>query len=273
VNVAPLYRIFLADAQAAARVGDTGRMLECIGLALDFAAESQRERVLLAAAELVPPAAWSGGRSAAVPVIPLVVKLAVPAAAPERITWEPRPAETVLPRMPVESLGGSASGASLRRRSPAKARVWLLACACALGVGVAYVGAGGGNAPRLGDPVARAARAIASGDAEGALSVLAPLGSDVSAAVWLARASAHEALMDTAAAVRALSAAAANDGDGGSAALDAGDRLLRLGRVREAADAYLYAVTPARTPAELDRIAFAQEQAGYPERAGRVRRR
>jgi len=270
VNVAPLYRFFLADAQAAARVGDTGRMLECIGMALDFAPESQRERVLLTAAELAPPASWSGVQAVAVPGVPLVVQVAEPAApAPfPRITWEPRPSE----RRPALEPGAGRLAASSKRRR-AKVLVWLLATSCALGGGAVYLQARGGNAPLLGDPMARAVRAVASGDARGALSILKPFGPDATAAVWLARASAHEALGDTAAVVRALSAAATADVDGGSAALDAGDQLLRLGRVREAADAYLYAVTPARTAEEVERIAFAQEQAGYPERAQRVRQR
>lgn len=66
----------------------------------------------------------------------------------------------------------------------------------------------------------------------------------------------------TAAAIRALSAAATRDSEVGAAALEAGDRLVRLGAVRQAADAYLYAVTPARSTEEVERIARTQERAG-----------
>ena len=65
----------------------------------------------------------------------------------------------------------------------------------------------------------------------------------------------------------------ARDVDGGRWALEAGDRLGRLGAVPQAADAYLYAVTPSRTDAELDRIARMQERAGHTDRARRVRQR
>lgn len=54
--------------------------LECFGIALDFAPESQRERVLLAAAELVPPTAGAIAPGACVPraapAHPLVVQCA-----------------------------------------------------------------------------------------------------------------------------------------------------------------------------------------------------
>lgn len=281
---APLYRFFLADAQAAARAGDAGRMLECIGLALDFVPESQRERVLLAAAELAPPAAAtpapsrvSGGPAGGVSP-PLVVQIAAGAVAQRpmaRLAWEDRvtrPADAVqFGPTPTPPHG---SGHAPRRPRAGLALAGLLAVAAAVGAGGAAGWLPGtATAPLLGDPVERAASAVAAGDPQVALMLLEPLGPDASAAAWLVRASAHVALSDTSAAVQALAAAAMHDSEGGAAALEAGDRLFRLGAVRQAADAYLYAVTPDRSTHEIERIARTQEQAGYPDRAQRVRQR
>lgn len=276
---APLYRFFLADAQAAARSGDTERVLECLGLALDFARDSQRERVLLAAAELVPPAVGAGGfpgaagpRNAA-PAQPLVVQLAPEGAGARpqgRIAWEERmPRDTPVPAYlpPAEPVAALARG-SPSRRLCGVVLVALAAAALRLG----WIPVGAVEALR-GDPSERATRALAAGDPGGALRLLEHLGADAPASVWLLRASAYEVLADTPAAVAALAAAASRDVDGGRGALEAGDRLGRLGAVPQAADAYLYAVTPLRTHAELERIARMQESAGHPERARRVRRR
>ena len=280
---APLYRFFLADAQAAARADETERVLECLGLALDFAPESQRERVLLAAAELVPPVA--GGvpgvavpRSAA-PAQPLVVQLASAGAGPRpqgRIAWEDRvapPAPREEYRMPASLTARATppqSAPRLLRRLAVVAG--LLAALTAAGLRFGWVPAGAADALR-GDPVERAVVALEAGDAGVALQLLEPLGEEAPARVWLVRATAHEALADTSAAVAALAAAAARDADGGRWALEAGDRLGKLGAVSQAADAYLYAVTPLRTDAELDRIARMQERAGHVDRARRVRQR
>ncbi|HEU4883479.1 MAG TPA: hypothetical protein VFT45_14560, partial [Longimicrobium sp.] len=282
---APLYRFFLADAQAAARAGDVGRMLECIGLALDFVPESQRERVLLAAAELAPPAAATPAlsRVAGAPAggvsPPLVVQIAAGAAAQRpmaRLAWEDRatrPPDAV--QFVTTPTSPDASGHAPRRSRAGLVVAGLLALAV-LGVGVGGAAGwlpGTATAPLLGDPVERAASAVAAGDSKVALELLEPLGPDAPAAAWLVRASAHVAMSDTSAAVQALAAAAMHDAEGGGAALEAGDRLLRLGAVREAADAYLYAVTPERSTGEIERIARTQEQAGYPERARRVLQR
>jgi hypothetical protein len=276
---APLYRFFLADAQAAARAGDAGRMLECIGLALDFVPESQRERVLLAANELAPPAAATAlPRVAGAPAggfsPPLVVQIAAGAVAQRpmaRLAWEDRVARppdavqlAVTPSLPHDS-----------EHAPHRSRAGLV-LAGLLAVVVAVGGAAGwlpgaDTAALLGDPVERAASAVAAGDPQAALKLLEPLGPDAPATAWLVRASAHVAMSDTSAAVQALAAAAMHDSEGGAAALEAGDRLFRLGAVRQAADAYLYAVTPDRSTEEIDRIARTQERAGYPERARRVR--
>ena len=281
---APLYRFFLADAQAAARAGDAGRMLECIGLALDFVPESQRERVLLAAAELAPPAAATPvlSRVAGGPAggfsPPLVVQIAAGAVAQRpmaRLAWEDRvtcPPDAVqfvaAPMLP------HGSGHTPRPSRAGVVLAGLLAMAVALGVGGAAGWLPGTDtAPLLGDPVERAASAVAAGDPQVALELLEPLGPDAPAAAWLVRASAHVAMSDTSAAVQALAAAAMHDSEGGAAALEAGDRLIHLGAVREAADAYLYAVTPKRSIEEIERIARTQERAGYPERARRVRQR
>ena len=284
---APLYRFFLADAQAAARAGETGRALECLGLAMDFVPESQRERVLLAAADLAPPAPAgagttadrlrlaSGSRSAA-----LVVEIAPgrPAArAVGRIAWEDRPAFAApLAEYPsvAEHLALAAAPVGRSAARPFR-RLAILGCVlAALAAAALRLGwvPGGAAATLGGDPAERAARALDAGDAGGALRLLEPLGREAPARVWLLRGSAYEALADTPAAVAALATAAARDADGGRWALEAGDRLGRLGAVRQAADAYLYAVTPARTDGELERIARMQERAGHADRARRVRR-
>lgn len=281
---APLYRFFLADAQAAARAGDTERVLECLGLALDFAPDSQRERVLLAAGELVPPASGASapgapGPRGAAPAQPLVVQLAPTGAGPRpngRIAWEdrvapPTPREYRIPPAPLAAqLASPRSAARVLRRVVVAASV--LAALTAAGLCFGWVPAGAADAFR-GDPVERATLALEAGDPGVALEILEPLGGEAPARVWMVRAAAHEALADTSAAVAALAAAAARDAEGGRWALEAGDRLAKLGAVSQAADAYLYAVTPSRTSAELDRIARMQERAGYADRARRVHQR
>lgn len=282
---APLYRFFLADAQAAARAGETERVLECLGLALDFAPESQRERVLLAAAELVPPAVGAGvpgaaGPGSAAPAQPVVVQLASAASAPRpqgRIAWEERvapPAPREEYRMPSAPLATRAAAPRSAARGLRRLAVaaGVLAALTAAGLRFGWVPAGAADALR-GDPVERATLALEAGDAGVALQLLDPLGEEAPARAWLLRAAAYEALADTPAAVTALGTAAARDVDGGRWALEAGDRLGRLGAVPQAADAYLYAVTPSRTDAELDRIARMQERAGHADRARRVRQR
>jgi hypothetical protein len=284
---APLYRFFLADAQAAARAGETGHALECLGLALDFVPESQRERVLLAAAELAPPISSGVGAAGAGPARgsglspALVVEIApirpgVRAAG--RIAWEDRPA---LPAPSAEypppaDLVPPARAALARSSArPLRRLVFLVGVLAALAAAALRLGwapAGAAEAALGGGPAERAARALAAGDAGGALRLLGPLGGEAPARVWLLRGAAYEALADTPAAVAALATAAARDADGGRSALEAGDRLGRLGAVAQAADAYLYAVTPARTEGELERIARMQERAGFLDRARRVRR-
>ena len=150
--------------------------------------------------------------------------------------------------------------------------VAVLAALTAAGLRFGWVPAGAADALR-GDPVERAALALEAGEAGAALQLLEPLGEEAPARVWLVRAAAHEALADTAAAVAALGTAAARDAEGGRWALEAGDRLGKLGAIPQAADAYLYAATPSRSDAELDRIARMQERAGHVDRARRVRQR
>lgn len=280
---APLYRFFLADAQAAARAGDTERVLECLGLALDFVPESQRERVLLAAGELVPPAVGAGvpgplAPRSAPPAQPLVVQLAPGGVGPRpqgRIAWEERvalPAPREEYRVPPTSLAAKAAAPWSAARGLRRLAVvgGVLAAFAAAALRFGWVPAGAADALR-GDPVERAALALEAGDVGAALHILEPLGEEAPARAWLVRAAAHEALADTPAAVAALGKAAVRDVEGGGWALEAGDRLGRLGAVAKAADAYLYAVTPSRTEAELDRIARMQERAGHAERGLRVR--
>lgn len=276
---APLYRFFLADAQAAARAGDSVRMMECIALALDFVPESQRERVLLAVAELVPPAAAGGpaaaGRATPSPGEVIVVQIApVPPQRPlSRITWEDRAAPSHTAAYAQEPAQPVQDRPAAQRPRARPVIVFPVLVALLLGAALVRWGPGRAAVVVLGDPTDRAAAAVAAGEPARALALLDDLGKSAPTDVWLLRAAAHEALADTAAAIHALGVAATRDSDGGAGALQAGDGLARLGAVRAAADAYLYAVTPARTPSEVERIARAQELAGFPDRARRVRQR
>lgn len=268
--VAPLYRFFLADAQEASRTGDTERRNECLALALDFAPEGQQERVLLAAAELLPPAGSPPAPSPAAPFALAIAAGELSGLPARRIAWEPR---SMLGGEPTRFAASVVPGPSVRRtitrRTPALLMgVLLLAGAAAAGPRLLP----DAPLPLLGDREERAERLLAAGDYHGALRLLAPLGEDASASTWVLRAAAHEALAQDSLAVAALSEAARRDVDGGAIALLAGDRLIRLGADSSAADAYLFAVTPDRTEEELDRIARVQVRVGFAERASRVRR-
>lgn len=261
-------------------------MLECLGLALDFAPDEQKERVLLVAADLAPPASSAAGDRMAPPAHEepapaLVVRIAETGggAAPlRRITWEPRLPAVSAASSQAGSWQSGAGAAAAPVRARARTGAWFVTAVAAgalLLTGAARFGwphAALLDALR-GDPIERAERALAAGDAELALQVLKPLGEAAPARAWLIRGSAYIGQADSASAIRALESAAARDLDGGEWALAAGDQLVRLGAHRQAAEAYLYAVTPARTTAELGRIAAAQERAGYHERAGRIRSR
>ena len=262
---APLFRFFLTDAQTAAREGDRARMHECLALALDFAPEGQRERVLLAASELLP-AVGAGAPPSPIAARPLVVKLAEPSTVrrPGRIAWEdqvPAAPTFSLPSQPAETPADRLRG-----------RRWVsLAAAVAVGATASTLATGLGLSVPRRDASARAASAVRGGDGARALNVLAPLGAGAPAGVWLLRGQAHAALGDTSTAVQALVMAAARDSDGGHVALEAAGALARFGAVQEAADASLYAVTPERSAAELEGVAVLQERAGHVERARRVR--
>lgn len=268
--VAPLYRFFLADAQEASRAGDTERMSECLALALDFAPEGLQERVLLAAAELLPPAGSPHAPSPAATFVVAIAEGELNGLPTRRIAWEPRPMLGGEPTRFAESVeSGRPVSRTIIRRTPA------LLMGALLVVGAAAAGpqwVPDAPLPLLGDPEERAERSLAAQDYHGALRLLAPVGEDAPASTWLLRAAAHEALAQDSLAVAALSEAARRDVDGGEIALLAGDRLIRLGADSSAADAYLFAVTPDRTDDELDRIARVQVRAGFVERASRVRR-
>jgi hypothetical protein len=278
---APLYLIFLADAHAAARAGEPERVLECIGLALDFVPETQRERVLLAAADLVPAVGTAAPhRSAGTATVPpFVLRVSQEARAPRepRIKWEPRPPEPVRPTGPGASfvpLDGTLQRKRSGLRRVAAVAVLLVVVGLALAARVRNDVPGDRILAIMGrDPIAGAREAIRRGDAEEALRLVAPRGDDASTEVWFLRASAYEVQADRANALHALTVAAARDGGDGRWAMAAGDRLVKMGAVSEAADAYLYAVTPSRSAAEIERIARVQELAGHSDRARRVRGR
>lgn len=277
---APLHRQFLDEARAAARAGETERMRECIALALDFAPEAQREDVLLAAAELLPSVGPAGARAGSARARSLAAEEEGGAAGrdgapPAGSARGDRPE-------PARGDGGRVSRAEDRtmpaapgeRPRAGRRRLTRLAAALVVLVVAGAAGLRRGWLPGLidADPVGRARQALEDGDAQGALGLLEPLGREAGAEAWLVRATAYEAVGDTAEVVQALTQAAMRDADGGRWALEAGDRLARLGAVSRAADSYLFALTPLRTREERERIARAQERAGAAERARRVRR-
>jgi hypothetical protein len=122
----------------------------------------------------------------------------------------------------------------------------------------------------IGGPSAleQAGSAIEAGDADAALRALAKV-PGMERLPLLARA--YELKGDTAAAVASWIEAAELDDGGGDVAFEAAERLQALGRLVEAADAYLYAASGDRTSAEVDRIVGAQEAIGLPQRGARVR--
>lgn len=291
---APLYRFFLADAQAAARRGDEVRMLECLGLALDFVPEEHRERVLMVSAQLLPVPAGStmdgqdggvdavlgSGRDRSAPSGAVIVLGEMPQL--ERLAWEVPVHPGGAMAAPPASLPIIAPAVDPRRpraeqtRSPRWVR---LAAGVALAVVVALLGvrAGSGSLPEPiarvvggGDPVRLAREALVDGRPEDALALLSAAATKPGSSIYCLRAEASLALGDTAAAERAWTQAAVLDADDGRYALEAGDRLVEIGSVPLAAEAYLYAVNPARSGEELRRIAQVQRRAGYVDRARRV---
>lgn len=276
VVAAPLYCMFLTDAQAAARSGDTARMRECLGLALDFVPDEHRERVLLIAAELAAAAGASNAPPAdPAPSFEVRVGGHVEPGGHRRIAWVDAPAFTLADTVPAPAYSAPPA-APVPRRSKPYGVVCALIAVLAAGA-VVERSRGGAEAPRwmfpvLGiDPVAEARSALRRGEPDAALRLLDRADGTADSEAWLLRAAAYEARSDRAAAVRALSAAAASDASDGKWALEAGDHLQRLGASAAAADAYLYAVSPTRTETEIERIARAQELAGHADRATRVR--
>jgi len=269
-----LYRFFLADARTAAREGNAKLAMECLEMALDFAPDSQRERVLLVAAEIAPASetVTRGLRLAAgQAVAPFTIAIGEVGSA-RRISWEDRAAVVEPAQADTDRplVAPTVRTPRWHRRRSVFFALAALASVAALAVRARVLPPGAVEALGL-NQVEAARRAAAAGQPGEALRLLDGMGADAPSSAWLVRARALELRNDTAGAVRALVAAASADVGGGSDAMFAGDELVRLRAIEAAADAYLYAVTPQRTSEEIERIARTQVRAGHADRARRVR--
>lgn len=302
MNDAPLYREFLRDAEAAAREGDRTRAFDLLGLAMDLAPADQIPAVLLAAAAVRAEVAPSAPAEPGVRPLP---ETPAPAAVAGPLDYPLPRFPTVAPRVerihmertvPVfHGVAASASSpapirASAAGSAPAPARAkgggvlsglaavaFLVAALAFLGhmLGYSLPSVGLGALPGLpgGDPISKAEKELGAGNAAGALTVLMQaeaIAPDRQAERWALIARAHAAAGNTPGAVEAWGRAAEQDATG-VVALAAGDSMSAMGWHREAADAYLVAVTFPRSPEEIERAARAQERVGETARAARVR--
>lgn len=284
----PLYRTFLSQAEAAHKRGEEERALELFGLALDSAPEEVKPMVVVAAGPYL--AATSGARRGT-PRVAGRFDVPMP-----RIPVEPPAVEQIAAPLPAPVLAAPVAAlaptiprpaAAVRERSSAGQAIFavLLLAASLYGFATIALPMLGVQAPlpALSVPgialpggaqgIDAAVRRLDDGDPHAALAALpaaAPAGREGEAARIRARALTLIGNEEEAAAAWTL--AAEHDPGSGRIALEAGDWLAERGHARRAADAYLYAMAPERSADEVERIARMQEQAGYPERAERVRR-
>ncbi len=262
MGATPLFRIFLMDAERAARTGDRIRAAKLGGLALDFSPPDRVPAVLYAIGALrAELSASTLGETSN--------------GSGRRITTTPAPhlGEAERRVSPGRPPGMGRPG---RSSLPARAAIFVL---CMASVGLARFWLGVGEArllpslPVFRDPLELAAAALRLGKTAEAVALAgsARVGPEREGERLYLLGEARMAEGDTAGAARAWSEAAAADPEGGSLAMRAGAALGELGRAYGAADAYLYALSPGRTIAERDRIASAQETAGFVERARWIR--
>lgn len=260
MGATPLFRVFLTDAERAARTGDRIRAAKLGALALDFSPPDRVPAVLYAIGALRAERSastlgeTSNGSGRRIPTTPALGEA-------ERRVSPGRP----------RGLGRPG-----RSSLSARAAIFVL---CMASVGLARFGLGVGEArllpslPGFRDPLELAAAALRLGKAAEAVALAgsARVGPEREGERLYLLGEARIAEGDTAGAARAWSEAAAADPEGGGLAMRAGAALGELGRAYGAADAYLYALSPGRTIAERDRIASAQETAGFVERARWIR--
>ena len=289
---------FLSDAERWAAEGDRDRSQRVLALAADLATPARVPAVLLAwhAAGDVP-APRPTALATALPAAPVVVAELDPAGlpipdfptapptvdldAPRGMVPTPLPLPADLPP-PVVQHAAPEPLPPLECRSGGVLK-GIVVMALVAGAVWMYLPAGmkaslptsipGIALPARGGSVADAEDALRGGDAGRALEIARTLSAEGEDAPrgHLVRGRALLATGDTAAAVDALAAAARGD-NRGTVAWAAAEALARIpGREAPAAEAYLLAFAAGLPEARAETVARAQELAGRPDRARRVR--
>jgi hypothetical protein len=286
---------FLSDAERWAAEGDRDRSQRVLALAADLATPARVPAVLLAwhaTGDFPPPRAAAS--ATALPAAPVVIAELDPAGlpipdfptapptvdlgAPRGMAPTPLPLPAELP--PQHAAPGPLPLLEHRSGGVLKG---IVAMALVAGAVWMYLPAGmkasfpapipGVALPARGGSVADAEDVLRGGDAERALEIartLPAVGEDAPRG-HLVRGQALLATGDTAGAVDALAAAARGD-NRGTVAWAAAKALARIpGREAPAAEAYLLAFAAGHTEARAETVARAQELAGRPDRARRVR--
>ena len=291
---------FLSDAERWAAEGDRDRSQRVLALAADLATPARVPAVLLAwhaAGDVPAPRAAPAAPASALPAAPAVVADLDPAGlpipdfptapptvdldAPRGMAPTPPPLPADLPP-PVTQHAAPEPLPPLERRSGGVLK-GIVVMALVAGAVWMYLPAGmkaslptsipGIALPTRGGSVADAEDALRAGDAGRALGIARTLPAEGEDAPrgHLVRGQALLATGDTAGAVDALAASARAD-NRGTVAWAAAEALARLpGREAPAAEAYLLAFAASLPEARAETVAQAQELAGRPDRARRVR--
>lgn len=289
---------FLSDAERWAAEGDRDRSQRVLALAADLATPARVPAVLLAwHAAGDAPASRAAAPASALPAAPVVIAELDPAGfpipdfptapptvdldAPRGMAATPLPLPADLPP-PVTHHTAPEPLPPLERSSGGLLKA-IVVMALVAGAVWMYLPAGmkasiptslpGFALPVHGGSVADAEDALRAGDAARALEIAGALPTEGEDAPrgHLVRGRALLATGDTAGAVDALAAAARGD-NRGTVAWAAAEALARLpGREAPAAEAYLLAFATGLPEARAETVARAQELAGRPDRARRVR--
>ncbi|HEY0152618.1 MAG TPA: hypothetical protein VGB92_11515 [Longimicrobium sp.] len=289
---------FLSDAERWAAEGDRDRSQRVLALAADLATPARVPAVLLAwHATGDVPAPRAAAPTTALPAAPVVIAELDPAGlpipgfptapptvdldAPRGMAPTPLPVPADLPPPPTQHAAPEPlPPLELRSGGLLKAIVVMALVAGAVWM---YLPAGmkasiptsipGIALPARGGSVADAEDALRAGDPARALEIARTLPAEGEDAPrgHLLRGRALLATGDTAGAIDALAAAARCD-NRGTVAWAAAEALARLpGREAPAAEAYLLAFAAGLPEASAEKVARAQELAGRPDRARRVR--
>lgn len=291
---------FLSDAERWAAEGDRDRSQRVLALAADLATPARVPAVLLAwhaAGDVAAPRAGVAAPAMPLPAPAVVVAeldpvgLPIPdfptapptvdLAAPRGMAPIPLPLPAELP--PPASQHAAAEPLPPLERSSGGALKGIVVMALVAGAVWMYLPPGmkaslptsipGLALPSRGGSVADAEDALRGGDAARALQIAGTIPAEGEEAPrgHLVRGHALLATGDTAGAADALAAAARGD-NRGSVAWAAAEALARLpGREAPAAEAYLLAFAAGLPEARAETVARAQELAGRPDRARRVR--